>query len=148
MNIEIKDLYKCRYFIPEIAAMHQAKYPDYPIQDRDAMYQSRCNKSKLPKTFVAVADGKPVGMISIIRDKHNIVRISSLLVHEDYRQRGIGRSLVKRCIEYAGDAALSQLNLHTVSAVDYYRKLGWVQVGQHVEKQTTKFVMAINVSMA
>jgi len=80
--------------------------------------------------FVAELDSMVVGHIEVITDFNRNVGeyayISVLMVHRDYRRRGIGRMLVKTAIDYARE---KRQNIVLVAAeeqsVGFYRKLGF-----------------------
>jgi N-acetylglutamate synthase-like GNAT family acetyltransferase len=55
----------------------------------------------IPFGFVAVADGRIVGFGALEIYSAKLAEIRSLAVHEDYQGRGIGRELVRRCVDLA-----------------------------------------------
>lgn len=55
----------------------------------------------IPFGFVAVADGRIVGFGALEIYSAKLAEIRSLAVHEDYQGRGIGKELVRRCVDLA-----------------------------------------------
>ena len=83
--------------------------------------------------FVAVAEGKIVGLISLRSGNH----ISLLFVDEAYHRRGIGRALVRYLQEY-----MLQNTKHTTITVNaspygipFYHQLGFHDTGAKTTKE-------------
>jgi ribosomal protein S18 acetylase RimI-like enzyme len=86
------------------------------------------------KFLVAEADNKVVGT-TIINDRGKIGYISSVMVHPDYRRKGIATKLVKSALDYVQRRKKSKAVLHVdstnISALNLYVKLGF-GVFEHV----------------
>ena len=86
--------------------------------------------------FVAENAGEIVGRLSVARDPHpasNHVADLGLMVAAAHRRRGIGRALLARAVEWAGDARVRKLELHVLPhnapAIALYESFGFVREG-------------------
>ena len=86
--------------------------------------------------FVAEADGRVVGRLSIARDQHPASRHVAdlgLMVARGYRRRGIGTALLTAAAEWARDVGIAKLELHVFPwnepAIALYEKCGFVREG-------------------
>lgn len=82
--------------------------------------------------FVAEADGKLVGLISLRSKNH----ISLLFVDENYHRKGIGTRLVKYLQEYMLKNTKQQRLTVFASpyGVPFYHKTGFVDIGEETHK--------------
>jgi putative acetyltransferase len=82
---------------------------------------------------VAVARGQLVGVIHVEASRHGFGEIG-MLVHRDWRGRGVGSALVQAAIDRARDRGLHKLCLevfaHNTAAIGLYRKFGFVVEGR------------------
>ncbi|MCL1795824.1 MAG: GNAT family N-acetyltransferase [Clostridia bacterium] len=92
-----------------------------------------CRRDALPVRFVAIADGKCVGSVSLVdndlRRRDDSPWLAALYVDEPYRKMKIGARLVECAQEAARELGYKALFLRTEHASGYYRKLGWRFVG-------------------
>ena len=140
--------------IPELAAIwHQVLgriwVPDISVERVIARFQEHLNANKLPLTFVAFCDDKPVGMCSL-RDNDGIRPdlapwLGSLVVHPDYQREGIALRLINAMKQKAKQLGFSQLYLFAFDPTlpNYYSKLGWNVVGRDTFKEHEVTVMEI-----
>lgn len=76
--------------------------------------------------FIAELDGVPVGTISTTTYGTDLAWIGMMLVHPDYRRRGIARSLMERGLEYLRERRVSCIKLDaTPLAQPLYEQLGF-----------------------
>lgn len=93
------------------------------------------NKTSIPLTLVAIADGKPAGMISLwVSDFDGRPDLSpwlaSVYVHPFHRNKGIALSLVKRLEAEALRLDYKRLYLVTEESKGLYEKNGWQEINQ------------------
>ena len=85
-------------------------------------------------TFIAVADGKPVGYCSLhpLWTGENAAYVGLLGLHPDYLGQGLGKALLLKCVERTCQVGRERLDLHTWSgnerAVPLYKKTGFFWV--------------------
>ena len=71
-------------------------------------------------TLVALEDGRVAGFVQLQSDGEIQAHLSALLVGEDWRGRGLARTLLRESLERAGG-----MRIDIVSATeDFYRRLG------------------------
>ena len=80
--------------------------------------------------FVAVVDGRVIGSIGLNRKPYGVVDLGMALL-DGYRDRGIGRLLLDRGIEWARQAGAHKMALevwpHNERAIALYRRAGFVE---------------------
>jgi amino-acid N-acetyltransferase len=74
----------------------------------------------IPFGFVAIVDDRVVGFAALEVYSSKLAEIRSLAVHEDYQGRGIGRSLVRCCVELAHSRNI--LEVMAVTSTDQFFK--------------------------
>lgn len=88
-------------------------------------------------TFIAKADGKIVGYITLIFGRFRKFRgnayIANVSVRPEYRGKGIGKKLMARAEEYAKSRRARRLELEVfaqnVGAINLYEELGYEKEG-------------------
>ncbi len=102
--------------------------------------------------FVAEADGRLVGRLSLARDPHpssHHVADLGLMISADHRRRGIGRSLLEQAVAWARDAGVRKLELHVFPwnepALKLYEAFGFEREGLRREhyRRDSEYVDAI-----
>jgi ribosomal protein S18 acetylase RimI-like enzyme len=80
------------------------------------------------KFLVAEADSEVVGT-TIVNSRGKVGYISAVMVHPDYRRKGVATRLMKNAIEYVQKKRMSRAVLHVEStntpAISLYTKLGF-----------------------
>ncbi len=79
------------------------------------------------KVFLAEVNGEIAGLsVAYWNDEF---KIGSVAVKEEYRNQGIGRSLVKKCIEFARsigfDSVWLEVAVNQARLVSYYKTMGF-----------------------
>ena len=84
---------------------------------------------------VAEADGQVVGMLHVEASRHGFGEIG-MLVHRDWRGRGVGSALVREAISRARGQGLHKLSLevfaHNTAAIALYRRCGFAEEGRRI----------------
>lgn len=76
--------------------------------------------------FVAVIDGRLVGTITTTRYETDLAWIGMMLVHEDFRRRGIATSLMNASLDYLRDRSVGCVKLDaTPAGQPVYEQLGF-----------------------
>ncbi|HEY2820278.1 MAG TPA: GNAT family N-acetyltransferase [Candidatus Acidoferrum sp.] len=92
--------------------------------------------------FVMDDNGKIVGTAATISYENRFAWIGMVLVDPEYRNRGIGTSLLRRTIEYLDAAGIPTLKLDaTPAGKPLYEKLGFVteyEIDRWILKRTSK----------
>ncbi len=96
-----------------------------------AQYQMRHNvrEDRIPMTFIALADGQPVGSVSLwlndLRCRQDLSPwLASLFVVKEMRNKGVGQKLQERAELETKKLNYPQLYLFTQHE-GYYEKSGW-----------------------
>jgi GNAT superfamily N-acetyltransferase len=142
-KLTIKLLADCPDYIPVLAelwlqelGMHWV--PNANIERAREKFKTHLNSERLPLTFVAIMDEKPVAMVSL-RENDGIREdlmpwLGSLVVEPGYRRLGIGERLIEATKTCAKRLGYEKLYLCTFdqSLPNWYMRLGWTVIG--VEK--------------
>lgn len=89
--------------------------------------------AEMPRTLVAIEDGRPVGMASLVAcdlaERPELGPwLAGVYVLREARRRGHGARLVRAIEEIAWEAAIGRLWLYTRTAERLYAGLGWIKV--------------------
>ena len=113
---------------------------DLPAEQVLALYQANgWSSAEKPEQLLASLAGshavatawhgdRLVGLGNTLSDGHLVVYYSHLLVHPDFRRRGIGRRLAEE-LKARYEGFHQHVLLADGGAVDFYRKLGFVRAG-------------------
>jgi RimJ/RimL family protein N-acetyltransferase len=98
--------------------------------------EARAASWHLDGTFVAIADGMPVGSLHIDASRHGFGEIG-MAVAREWRGRGVGYALLTAGIEWARRRELHKLCLsvfaQNAAAIALYRKVGFVDEGRRIK---------------
>ncbi|KTC70922.1 acetyltransferase [Legionella bozemanae] len=105
--------------------------PDVPLDVVEQRFRDHANHDKLPITFVAFDEEKPVGMCSL-RENDGIRPdlmpwLGSLSVKSAYQRQGLGKRLIDVTKEQAKKMGYEVLYLFAFDQTipNYYQSLGW-----------------------
>ena len=107
--------------------------PTNSLQQSITRFRDRLNRKKLPLTFVATMEDRPVGCISLKHDGMSIRPqfspwIGSMFVLSTRRRQGIGSALLVRAIIEAKTLGFEKLYLWTEKAFDFYGLHGFITI--------------------
>lgn len=116
-------------------------YPDEIVfdEEKEKRFLKEKTESENEIEIVAIVDGAIVGSAGIdaIGSKYKIRHRAEcgISVAKEFWRLGIGKDLMKACIECAKEAGLSQLELDVVAdnekAILLYEKLGFIEFGRN-----------------
>jgi N-acetylglutamate synthase-like GNAT family acetyltransferase len=115
-------------------------------------YSTHQNQVAIPTTILALEDDDALlGSVSLLANDHQKIRayspwLASLYVRSDVRGRGLGKSLVERCLIDARQLQIPRLHLYTHTHVSYYEGLGWRLIDKVGFREFTAHVMAIDLA--
>jgi len=92
--------------------------------------------------LVAAVDGAVVGVASVQRFKPSFTRhvgVFSIEVHPEHQRRGIGRALLRACLEWAKERGIERLELYTRRDNDRARVL-YESEGFAIESARERFI--------
>lgn len=139
-NYEIKLLNACQEHIPTLATLWYEKIsrhwaPHASIEKTQQKLTEHLHSNSMPMAYVAVCDGKPVGM-ACLRETDGIRPgvtpwLGSLVVNPEYRGYKIGEALitaVKNQAKTLGHPILYLLAFDP-TIPEWYARLGWAHIG-------------------
>ena len=140
-DIAIDYLANCPELIDGLARLSFLEWQDVYQQRKQTLkhsvknYRERMNTDRLPLTLVALQASELVGMVSL--KFHDMDTrpdldpwLGGLLVLPEWRNRGVGTTLMRRATEEARRLNVPRLYLWTHTAERLYHKLGWQVVEQ------------------
>jgi N-acetylglutamate synthase-like GNAT family acetyltransferase len=98
-----------------------------------AGYENRSRIERSLNRIVAISEGKVVGTSQYYFDE-KILRILGLAVREDYRLKGVARSIINHITELANSSDCISMRLSTVKEtgnVIIFERIGFKIVGEH-----------------
>ncbi len=105
-----------------------ASEPPIDIEERAVQFAGTTAGS-----VVAVADSRLVGILHVEASRHGFGEIG-MLVHRDWRGRGVGSALLREAISRAREEGLHKLCLevfaHNTAAIALYRRCGFAEEGR------------------
>ncbi len=92
---------------------------------------------QLSTNFVARLNAKIVGALILLRTRPKTMEIMNISVYEEYQNKGIGRQLIGKAIEYAKESKIKTLEIGTgnpgVIQMMLYQKCGFRIVGVELD---------------
>ncbi|MGV2431925.1 MAG UNVERIFIED_CONTAM: GNAT family N-acetyltransferase [Rickettsiaceae bacterium] len=156
--IKIKPLAEFPTHIPELAniwveTIGKKWLPNVTQDEIQAKLQSHINRDILPMAFIAMDDAKPIGMCALrIDDGANkpelMPWLGSLCLSEQYKEKGIGKLLIKVTKSQAFKMGFKKLYLSTFDPdlVTWYEKLGWSKIDKSQINGVNVEIMCIAIS--
>ena len=152
--IKIELLSKHPNTIPELVklwseGLGKKWLPEVALESVQQKFQEHLNEDKLPLTFIAFHDEKPIGMCSL-RDNDGIRPdlmpwLGSLVVDPAYQKQGIAKKLIDAIKIKAIQLGFQELYLFAFDPAlpKYYEKLGWEIIDMDKFQQHPVTVMEI-----
>lgn len=113
--------------LSDAAALSQTELSK-ALHERQLLMRAHLTGDFIPKTFVAHADGLPVGSVSLVRyatDPEAKVWLTNLYVQPAWRYQGLGAAMLARGEAAARHLEVRELWLCSFDTADYYLKYGW-----------------------
>ncbi len=142
------------HLVPTLARWHHQEWgalnSHKTLADRLARLQGHLQRRAIPTTFVALADGEPVGCASLVQhdlpDRLDLAPwLASVYVVPERRHQGIGRALVRRVQEEARLLGEERLYLYTMDRQRFYAHLGWTVVEERVYRGVGITLMELKI---
>ncbi|HEX7762644.1 MAG TPA: GNAT family N-acetyltransferase [Cellvibrio sp.] len=128
-------------FFAQVARWHHQECERQGLKSTLALRQQRLvlhvRETTIPKTLIALQNDHLAGCVSLVdytyRSSERMPKVTSaspvwlsnLFVQDEFRQQGIGNSLIDAAKNYARDLGLEELWLSATDYTDYYQKRGW-----------------------
>lgn len=108
----------------------QPLVPSMNVPDMLAEFATHTGGLQVPTTLIALDADEVAGSVSLLENDHDDIRayspwLASLYVRPEYRGRGLGIDLVRRCEDMAQRLGIAKLYLYTAGQEAFYRRLGW-----------------------
>ena len=143
--IKIELLKDHLHTIPELAqiwyeVLGKIWLPEVPVTLVEQRFLEHANTDKMPLTFVALYENKPVGMCSL-RENDGIRPdlmpwLGSLTVKPEFQGQGIGKQLIEVTRQCAITMGFDKLYLFAfdLTVPDYYQSVGWKTIDRDTFK--------------
>ncbi len=132
--VVVEHLAQHRDAVPLLAGWAQQQWghlaPEITLEQRTAFFARRVTPGQIPEMLVAVANGRVVGMASIVTNDLSsrpdlTPWMAAVYVMPEQRGRGIGSLLVQAILAEARWLELPRLYLITPDKMAFYARLGW-----------------------
>jgi predicted amidohydrolase/GNAT superfamily N-acetyltransferase len=129
-----------------IAGWHRRWDDRQPLDFWIRCHAAEARQEGIPRAWVAFVDGEPAGSVSLV-ERNMDTRpelspwLAALWVRPEYRRRGVGTGLVRRCEEEARRLGVRRLHLYTEEASGFYAPLGWSVASQEEYEGESVVVM-------
>ncbi len=139
-ELEIKLLIECQEHIPELARLwfeEISKHwvPGASVERATQNLLAHSNHDKMPMTYVALYQGKPIGMASL-RENDGIRPdlipwLGSVVVDPAFRKQKVGERLIRAIKNQAKVFGYNMLYLLAFDQTipEWYSRLGWEMIG-------------------
>ncbi|MFP9100728.1 GNAT family N-acetyltransferase [Flavobacterium sp. RHBU_24] len=105
----------------QVIEVYKSSGLNRPIDDEDRIAEMYSNSNLI---ITAWHDDKLVGVARSLTDFCYCCYLSDLAVHDDYKQRGIGKKLIALTQQKMGDT-VTLILLSAPGAMEYYPKMGF-----------------------
>lgn len=141
--------------IPTLAEWHFGQWgkwnPENTIEKRIERLQRQTDKSRLPMTIVALYGADPIGSASLVladlETKEELSPwLASVFVEPNWRDQGVGTSLVQKVCDLAIAMQFDRIYLFTPDKERFYRGLGWKPVERSEYRGDPIVIMSLELS--
>jgi len=145
----------CPDTIPQLAAWQQAQFgflsPTQTEAARGDRFRTHLQRQTIPTTFVAMADGAPIGSASLVVNDMSVLPdltpwLAGVYVAPEHRRSGVGAALVRRVMVEAAALGVDRLYLYTHDRMRFYRGLGWETIAPRFYRGYLMTVMSCCLS--
>ena len=113
----------------------------FEVEEYDQMVLSDSKKyiiNKGGKIFFAKIEDKIIGTVALMPTKNNLTyELIKMAVKPDYRNKGVGKKLLKKCIEYAYSKNYKSIILYSnkklVNAIHLYKSYGFNEIKMEIK---------------
>src|SRR5262245_22816805 len=117
-------------FVPILADWHHGEWKEATLELTAAELRTHTQRRSVPTTLVAIENDEVIGSTSLlVADlkgwEYLTPWVASVFVAPEWRNRGVGRSLITRAVEEARMIGVPEVYLFTTSKEAYYARLGW-----------------------
>ena len=131
-RIKIVNLAEDIRFLEEISAWHWSEWDkSCGITLEEVIYRNRHSlySGRIPQTFIAKLNDEVVGTVSLwnndLKCRQDLTPwLAALYIKKEYRGKGLGTLLQKKCIDAARGLGYEKLYLITEHE-NYYERTGW-----------------------
>ncbi len=141
-EVEISHLADHPEVLGDLAQGFKAQWPvyfaDQPIAAIKMGFADRCRDEGLPLALVAMVGLSFAGTVTLSAESSTVCReftpwLTHLYVDPAWRNRGIGRQLIRAVEDLAAGQGFTQLHAVTIRAAELFERCGWevLQVAEH-----------------
>ena len=136
-EFELSDIDSCRRLWAELTQRHRDIYNDQTIggDNSGIIFDFYINNSKLYGPWIAEDDGYVVGLTGLLVEGEQ-ADIEPVIVSKEYRNKGIGKALIKHAISEAKKLKIRFLSVkpvaRNVEAISFFVEAGFNIIG-HID---------------
>lgn len=126
--------------------------PEIGIEEIESLTYEEINSDiNVSITYIAFYDEAPIGFctLQLKEDFRPDIGpwLSDLVISPNFQKQGIGKMLVNVVVEKAKELSFEKLYLFTFDPkiVEYYQRLGWVNIGMDEFKSHPVTLMELNI---
>lgn len=104
--------------------------PGDSVDRRIEQLEGLLNRDRIPTAVIGLSGAVPVGIACLV--EHDLPGredlapwLASVVVPPELRRQGIGKALVERVVEIAGELGHDELYLFTFDQEHFYAEMGW-----------------------
>ena len=113
----------------------------FEVEEYDHRVLSDAKKyiiNKGGKIFFAKIEDKIIGTVALMPTKNNLIyELTKMAVKPDYRNKGVGKKLLKKCIEYAHSKNYKSIILYSNkklrNAIHLYKSYGFKEIKMEIK---------------